>query len=407
MKRKVSLADLACGMYVCELDRPWLESECLFQGFHIESEAQLQTLKNGCLRQCSHVFIDTLKGADLTAAKPATSQPSVRGDGDSRFPRVVSVEEELHSARQARHRARSYIDQVFKDVAAGELPKLDDARAVINDLVESIIRNPDAQMCLSQLKNRDEYTAQHSVNVCVLSLTFGRHLGLDRSALNLLGTGALLHDIGKLETPLEILNKPGRLTDDEFRLMQQHPEHGRKLLERIPGMPREVIDVAFSHHERLQGHGYPRGLTGDAISVWSKMVAIVDVYDAITSDRCYHDGMAPTEALTRMYEWRERDFEPQLLEQFIQCIGIYPIGTLVELASGEVGVVISINPRLRLRPKVALVLDSSKSPYFPTRVIDLARFTQDPDSGCTVTRVLEPGAYNVDVQRQLRELKTA
>ena len=408
MKREVAVADLACGMYVCELDRPWLESQCLFQGFYIETEDQLQELQSGCLRQCQHVFIDTLKGADLPLHKQ-TGAPTWKPaqSGEQRYPRAVAVERELANAFRTRQAARSFIDRVFGDVASGQLPRMEDVRAVVSELVDSVMRNPDAQMCLTQLKNRDEYTAQHSVNVCVLSLAFGRHLGMSRADLNLLGTGALLHDIGKLKTPLEILNKPGRLTDEEFRHMKEHPAHGRALLSQIADMPPEAIDVAFGHHERLEGHGYPRGLKAEEISVWSKMVAIVDVYDAITSDRVYHDGMAPTEALTRMYEWRIRDFDPDLLEQFIQCIGIYPIGSLVELSSGEVGVVISINPRFRLRPKVALVLDGDKNPYFPTRVVDLARFVDQASESYTVYRVLEPNAYNVDIQQQLRELKTA
>ena len=415
MKRKLAVSDLTCGMYICELDRPWLESQCLFQGFYIDSEAQLQELKSGSLRECKYVFIDTLKGADIAPQnlKPQPKAPPVvmssrpsEPAGERRYPRSTEVEEELAAAQQSRSRARSYIDQVFADVAVGKTPDLEQARAVVNDLVESIMRNPDAQMCFTQLKNRDEYTAQHSVNVCVLALSLGRHLGLARDELNLLGTGALLHDIGKLKTPLEILNKPGRLTDEEFELMRQHPAHGRELLERIPGMPAEVIDVAFSHHERLQGHGYPRGLQQNEISIWSRMVAIVDVYDAITSDRCYHDGMAPTEALTRMYEWRIKDFDPDLLEQFVQCIGIYPIGSLVELSTGEVGVVISMNPKLRLRPKISLVLDAHKNPYFPARVLDLAELV-DQESICTIKRVLESGTFNIDVQRELRQLKRA
>lgn len=415
MKRKLAVTDLTCGMYVCELDRPWLESQCLFQGFYIDTEAQLQELKSGCLRECKYVVIDTLKGADLAPhnVKPQPSAPSVvkaprisEPSGEHIYPRSIDVEQELAAAQQSRSRARSYIDQVFEDITAGETPDLEQARAVVNDLVESIMRNPDAQMCFTQLKNRDEYTAQHSVNVCVLALAFGRHLGLAPDDLNLLGTGALLHDIGKLKTPLEVLNKPGRLTDAEFEIMRQHPVHGRELLERIPGIPPEVIDVAFSHHERLQGHGYPRGLQHDEISVWSRMVAIVDVYDAITSDRCYHEGMAPTEALTRMYEWRIRDFDPDLLEQFVQCIGIYPIGSLVELSTGEVGVVISMNPKLRLRPKVSLVLDADKNPYFPARVLDLAGLV-DHERTCTIKRVLDSGTFNVDVQRELRQLKRA
>lgn len=405
MKRKLAVADLICGMYICELDRPWLESKCLFQGVFIETQEQLQELKGGCLRECRYVVIDTLKGADLPLPKqapPSVSKPEQ--SGEMRYPRAVSVERELEPARAARTRAGGFIDQVFREVASGQAPRLEDVRGVIEDLVDSIVRNPDAQMCLTQLKNRDEYTAQHSVNVCVLSLAFGRHLGFEQSQLHLLGTGALLHDIGKLNTPLEILNKPGRLTDDEFRIMKEHPERGREILR---GMPAEVIDVAYSHHERLQGHGYPRGLETDQISIWSKMVAIVDVYDAITSDRVYHEGMASTDALARMYEWRERDFDAELLEQFIQCVGIYPIGSLVELSSGEVGVVISINPRLRLRPKLVLVRDASKNPYFPTRIVDLGRYVDADSVPYTISRVLQPGSYNIDVREYLRELKTA
>ncbi len=407
MKRKIAVSDLNCGMYVCELDRPWLESQCLFQGFRIETSAQLHEFQNGCLRECRYVVIDTVKGVDLVTAPSArsTSDAPAAAPGKRAYPRTVAVETEFAKADSARSSARGFIDQVFADVAAGRAPRLNDVRVVIENLVDSIVRNPDAQMCLTQLKERDQYTAQHSVNVCVLSLAFGRHLGLPKSGLQLLGTGALLHDIGKLKTPLEILNKPGRLSDQEFTIMKQHPERGREVLSAIPGMPSEVIDIALSHHERLQGHGYPRGLESDAISPWSKMVAIVDVYDAITSDRVYHDGMASTEALTRMYEWRERDFDPQLLEQFIQCIGIYPIGSLVELSSGEVGVVISVNPRLRLRPKAILVLDCDKNPYFPTRIVDLARYLDNDSGPYTIRRVLEPGAHNIDVREHLRQLK--
>lgn len=406
MKRKLDLSDLATGMYVCELDRPWLESQCLFQGFFIQSDQHLRELRSGCLSDCRYIVIDTLKGADLPPQKHIRLlQQQADPKGERRYPRSVSVEEEFDRAHHARVSARDLIDRVFADVASGDVPHLPELRKVVSDLVESVIRNPDAQMCLSQLKNRDEYTAQHSVNVCVLSIAFGRHLGLSRPALNLLGTGALLHDIGKLKTPLDILNKPGRLTDEEFRIMKEHPAHGRELLRQIPGLPPEAIDVAYNHHERLQGHGYPRGLKSGEISQWSKMVAIVDVYDAITSDRCYHDGMAPTDALTRMYEWRHRDFDPELLEQFIQCIGIYPIGSLVELSTGEVGVVISVNPRYRLRPKVSVVLDGDKNPCFPVRIVDLAQFVEQQPEACTIAGVLDQNAYNVDVQAQLREIK--
>lgn len=408
MKKRVDVQNLKIGMYICELDRPWLESSFVFQGFFVESKEQLEAVQ----KECEYVIVDTLRILDLPEnsrlalpSTPGVITSLLRAKGAQRYPRQVAVEEELQSARIARSHTRKFIDNVFADVQSGRIPDLKEVRETVANMVESIVRNPDAQLCLAQLKNRDEYTAQHSVNVCVLTITFGRHLGLSVRQLNLAGMGALLHDIGKLRTPLEILNKPGKLTDEEFAIMRAHPHHGREILEASPGIPPAVIDVAFTHHERLYGHGYPRGLKADEISLWSKMVAIVDVYDAITSDRIYHDGMNATEALTRMYEWRERDFDPVLLEQFTQCIGIYPIGTLVELHGGEVGIVISTNPELRLRPKVLVVLDEEKRPCFPTRIVDLAQFVEREEGIYAINKVLEAGTHNVDVQQHIRELK--
>ena len=406
MKRKISVDQLAKGMYVCELDRPWLDSSFLFQGFFLCTDAELEQLRSSC----EHVFIDTLRGSDLPglAAEipvPSVAKPVTLARGERRYPRTLALETELSAARAVRKRARMFIDAIFDDVRHGRPPDFTEVREVISGMVESIVRNPDAQMCLAQMKKRDEYTAQHSVNVCVLTVAFGRHLGLPRHDLNLLGMGALLHDIGKLRTPLEILNKPARLTPEEFERMKEHPLHGHEILSEIPGMPEEVVDIAYSHHERLQGHGYPRGIGGGEISTWSKIVAIVDVYDAISSDRTYHDGLSATQALTKMYGWRERDFDPELMEQFIQCIGIYPIGTLVELTSGEVGVVMSINPRLRLRPKVMLALDDSGSPYYPARIVDLAQFVDRDEGPYAIARVLEPGAHGIDAGEQIRQLR--
>lgn len=407
MKRKVPVEQLTKGMYVSELDRPWLDTPFLFQGFFIRSDDELAQLR----ANCEFVYIDTLKGADLPAdrvapAGPAPAvPPSTTAPGERRYPRQVSLEQEMKAAREVRTRARKFIDAVFEDVRQGRRPDLREVKEVISGLVDSIVRNPDAQMCLTLLKKRDEYTAQHSVNVCVLTLAFGRHLGLPPGELNLLGMGALLHDIGKLRTPLEILNKPARLTPEEFARMKEHPGHGREILEGIPGIPPQVIDIAFGHHERLQGHGYPRGLAGDDISTWSRIVAIVDVYDAITSDRPYHDGLSATEALTKMYGWRERDFDPALMEQFIQCIGIYPIGTLVELTSGEVGVVITVNPQLRLRPKVMLALNEKGEPYYPARIVDLALFVDREEGPYAISRVLEPGSHGIDAAEQIRQMR--
>jgi len=404
MLKQIDANDIKIGMYVAQLDRPWLETPFIFQGFLLESEQHIKEVQSFC----SYVFIDIKKGLDTDALLPDsrifTSPPCPKPTRV--YIDTTSLEDEIATAEALRETAKNCIDNVFNAISENREIDIKSVKKLVNNMVDSIVRNPDAQMCLTQLKNRDEYTAQHSINVCILTLTFGRHLGICENSLNLIGLGALLHDVGKIKTPLEILNKPGRLTDEEFEIMKSHPEAGRKILKATNEIPDSVIDIALSHHERLAGHGYPRGLPDDQISPWSKMVAITDVYDAITSDRCYHDGMSPTQALTKMYEWRIKDFNPELLEQFIQCIGIYPIGTLVELTSGEVGIVISVNKEMRLKPKTLLILDEFKNPYYPTHIVNLTDYHQESNEDAyNIQTVLEPGSYNIDTKDYMHEIK--
>lgn len=406
MQKQIDVQDLEVGMYISQLDRPWLETPFLFQGFFLETDSDIADVQ----RICEYVFIDVVKGKDtdkvLSPNKVLTTLP--KPEPTRVYINTTALEQEIVTAKEIRYAAKGCIEEVFETITQDKKLDIPKIKKVVSSLVDSIVRNPNAIICLTQLKNRDEYTAQHSINVCILTVTIGRHLGMAENSLNLIGMGALLHDIGKMKTPLEILNKPDRLTDEEFRIMKSHPEQGRKILEEAGGIPDSVIDIAFSHHERLAGHGYPRGIPTDQISPWSKIVAIVDVYDAITSDRCYHDGMSPTQALTKMYEWRIRDFDPELLEQFIQCIGIYPIGTLVELTSGEVGLVISVNTELRLKPKVLLILDEKKNPYYPTRIIDVSTMTQDMNiNNYGIKTVLEPKSFNIDVKEYIADIQHA
>jgi len=406
MLKQIDVNDIKIGMYVAQLDRPWLETPFLFQGFTIESERHIKEVQ----QFCSFVFIDIKKGLDTDALLPDTRifTHLPRPKPTRIYIDTTSLEEEISTADKLRITARQCIDNVFEAITKNKDLDIKSVKKLVNNMVESIVRNPDAQMCLTQLKNRDEYTAQHSINVCVLTLTFGRHLGIAENSLNLLGLGALLHDVGKMKTPLEILNKEGRLTEEEFDIMKKHPEEGRNILEATNELPECVIDIALSHHERIGGQGYPYGLPDDLISPWSKIVAITDVFDAITSDRCYHDGMSPTQALTKMYEWRHKDFNPELLEQFIQCIGIYPIGTLVELNSGEVGIVISVNKELRLKPKLLLVLDKNKNPYYPTHIVDMTDYHQDyGDDAYNIQAVLEPRSYNINTNNYMHEIQLA
>ncbi len=405
-KIHVHVNQLKLGMFVSELDRPWLETPFVFQGFRIHRSEEIERIR----KYCEYVLVDidksmvikpTLRGY---SAEPRRAKPTYQ----CKYLISTALEDEIASASEIRVTSRHCVDTVFDDISHGRRIDLVGVKKVVHGLMDGILRNPDAHVCLTHLKNRDEYTAQHSINVCVLALTLGRHVGLSQVQLGMLGVGALMHDIGKIKTPLDVLNKPDRLTEEEMALMKAHPENGRNILSGFQELPFDVIDIAFSHHERIGGGGYPRGLSSTDISFWNRLVSIVDVYDAITSDRCYHQGISPTEALTKMYGWRHTDFDPALLEKFIQCVGIYPVGTLVELTSGEVGVTIAKNEVYSLRPKISLVLDANKTPYNPARIVDLAACTSDdPEPIYGIKAVLPPGSYNINIKDQLQQISKA
>jgi len=417
MKKKVSIQELRLGMYVSELDRNWRETPFLFQGFAIEKDEQIEELK----RYCQYVYIDTEEGYDVTpkrrpaAPKPLNillpeEEPRERvhkleevvhrfKPGHPRPPRyqdVTTLEEEIGHAKEIVSETREAVYTIMDDVRLGRSINTAGAKKMVANMVDSVIRNPDALMCLNQLKNKDEYTALHSLRVCVLALAFGRHLDLSDEELNLLGIGALLHDIGKMKVPNDIINKPGKLTDEEFALMKSHVPRGVEILEQTHGISTVSIDVARFHHERYAGGGYAQGAKGENIGLFGSVGAIVDCYDAITSDRSYHTGMSAHDALKKMYSWRGRDFQPLLVEQFIQCMGIYPIGSVVELNTGGVGVVISINRKRRLKPKVALVLSPDKMPLSAVKVIDLMhQAAESTGHEVEIRKVLPPGEYGV------------
>ena len=418
MKKKIAVQDLQRGMYVSELvGRHWRETPFLFQGFEIQSDEQIEEIG----RYCRHVYIDTEQGNDVSSrprpaagaspvliVSPEKNEPVIKFEkvierfapGHRRPPRyqdVATLEEEIGHARGIVTETREAVYDIMTDVRLGRSINTSAAKKVVADMVDSVIRNPDALMCLNQLKDKDEYTALHSLRVCVLALAFGRHLDLTDEELNLLGIGALLHDIGKMKVPNDIINKPGKLTDEEFALMKSHVPQGVNILQQTHGISSVSVDVARYHHERYAGGGYATGSKGEQIGLFGSIGGIVDCYDAITSDRSYHTGLSAHDALTKMYSWRGRDFQPLLVEQFIQCMGIYPIGSVVEMNTGSVGVVISVNRRRRLRPRVALVLDTDKRPFTSVRVIDLTQeIVQGGAPGIEIRSVLPAGSFGID-----------
>jgi putative nucleotidyltransferase with HDIG domain len=265
----------------------------------------------------------------------------------------------------------------------------------------SIISNANAMLWLSKIKNEDKYTSEHCMRVGVLSIAFGRFLGFPEPDLELIGLAGMLHDVGKIKTPPEILNKPGKLTPEEYEIMKQHSVLGKNILEEMDGIEQLIVDTAHLHHERVDGKGYPEKLDATMLHKFIRMISVVDVYDAITSDRCYQRGKSAFEALKILFGETDKHFDKKLVEAFIRMIGIYPPGTLVEMTNGEVGIVISSNPNARLKPKVELVADAEKKLRAPY-VVDLATNPNDSNGLSYVIKTGLPNkTYGIDIKEYL------
>ncbi|WP_459867023.1 HD-GYP domain-containing protein [Endothiovibrio diazotrophicus] len=404
MKQRIAVGDLRVGMFVDGLDRSWLQTPFWSHSFLIRSEGELESLRG----LCDHVYIDPRRGSGEAAdgrrsndpRPPSRSRRDVAPARSAERLEPVSMEEELGTARKLHQEAGTVLERVLEDARLGRSIDSKRARSTVRNLVGSVIRNPDALVCLTRIKERDRYTSQHSVNVCIFSLVFGRHLGLSKEELAELGMGALLHDVGKTQIPLEILNKPGRLTEAEFEVMKRHPSLGYEMLQGIEGLGERGRAVAHAHHERHDGSGYPHGLSGRQIGLFPRLVSIVDVYDAVTSPRVYHNPISAHRALQKLYAGREADFDRRLVDKFIQCVGIYPVGSLVELSSGEVGVVTAANQRAPTRPVVSLVINRKGERFERERIVNLLRVRRDHGGRpLGVKRVLDPGEYAVDSTR--------
>jgi putative nucleotidyltransferase with HDIG domain len=405
MKKKVDVQELEIGMYIAELDRPWLETPFLFQGFEILSEDDLRDIR----QFCQYVYIDTEQSKTLPqepgdSSKDGDSELEFQilkkhaepRDRNSLYEDKTTLEQEIALIRETHDEALVLTNEIMDDVRLGKSFNTEGAKRVVSKIVKSVIRNPDALACFTQLKHRDAYTAEHSLRVCILALSMGRHLGMAEEELQVLGIGGILHDIGKMRIPLDILNKPGELSAKEAEIVKKHVPLGVDILERTAGIPEAAIDVARSHHERFDGTGYIHGRKGDQISEFGLIGGIVDYYDAVTSDRAYHKGMSAHSALKIMYELRNKAFHGGLIEEFIRCMGIYPIGSVVEMNTGEVGVVVTMNRVRRLRPRVVMILKASNNPYPRPHTVDLSQLTTKNGKAYEINAVVEPSLYGIN-----------
>ncbi len=393
-RQKIPVTELQLGMYISELDRPWLGTPFLFQGFlinHADEIEQLQTY-------CEYVYIDvtqtivreqkTLKSGKVKTVTTKKTQQIYK----------ISTESELPAAIQHYDKAKNQVDDVLASLRLGN--DIDAAKviAVVKGCIESMLRNPNALIWLTQIKHKDDYTAEHCLRVAILAIALGRELNLLEGELETLGVCGMLHDVGKVKIPNDVLNKEGALTKQEFDLIKTHSAHGRKLLMAHSNVPHIAIDVAYSHHERITGGGYPRGISGEKIPYFAKLVSIVDAYDAITSDRVYSKGRSTLEALRILYEERDKQFDKEAVEAFVRLMGIYPPGHIAELTSGEVGIIISCPPNNKLSPKVLVVLNSEKM-LTSEKILDLQKDLKDHHGRPYRVKAIHPnGAYGIDLE---------
>jgi HD-GYP domain-containing protein (c-di-GMP phosphodiesterase class II) len=405
--KKIHVSELRVGMFVSQLDRDWLETPFLLQGFHIEEEADIDVITE----HCEYVYIDDDKSVKPKASEHSSNVGTVRHVrvNPNIFEPQVPLEDEHRRILGTFRQARSLTKTLLDDIRLGGAINTDQARHTVNECVHSVIRHPDALLWMSKMRDENEYTAEHCLNVCILAIAFGRQLGMGEQELQNLGMCGLLHDVGKMKIPPEILDKPDRLTTKEMRIMMAHTVHGRNLLLSSSGIYTGAIDVALSHHERIDGQGYPRQLAGNSISRYSKIIAIVDAYDAMTADRCYQSARTSTEAIKIIYKDRGEHFDEQLALKFLQTVGLYPAGSIVELHSGEVGMVIEANPRFRHLPRIVMLRDRNKQPVSKEIMVDLSliesgelskdylikQVWKDKTFGITLKNYLERGLFIV------------
>jgi putative nucleotidyltransferase with HDIG domain len=398
MRRTVKTGELAIGMYVAELDKPWEQSSFMFQGFEIETDEDLAKLR----AECQFVVIEETEASKAAVAKAAAARPAaptapVTTITSRSGPEPTGLKKEMKEVIQAQTAARTNITRVMEDVRMGKSLDTKDTKAAVTQMVSAITVNPNSMLWLANLRQKHERTAGHCLNTSILCIAFGKHIGLSDVDLNLLGQGAMLHDIGKVRIPPAILDKPGSFTEEERQLVRRHPLDGEAVLKLTRQLPDKVMEIVRSHHERLDGKGYPDGLAGDAVPLGAKIVGIVDTYDSLTSDSPYRPASTAADALRVLRSESADAYGKDLIQEFIRCLGIYPIGSLVECNNGALAVVVSSTLASRLKPVIMVVRDERGKETKPRMLLSLATMGDDLVSRWGIKGNADPKKHNLNL----------
>lgn len=396
MIKKLPAAALRPGMFVVDTGLDWTEHPYLYaeEGEIASDKQTMLLLEEGY----EAAFVDTDRGSfawNLPKGQRPEQQvrDGVMGETSLRYKPEIPMAVEFHRAKAVYDESLAFAKDFMTSAAKDGKVDYEAATGLVEEMLDSVTRNYDALISLTKLKTFDEYTFTHCINVSVLSTAFGNYLGLSHEDLRDLGAAALFHDVGKSLVPPEILNKPGKLTDQEFLIMQKHPERSYRLLREKKGIPKRVLRGIAEHHEKFNGAGYPRHLAGEDIHPFARIISVADVYDALTSRRVYKPPMMPSKALTILYGMRGKDFHPGKAETFIKFLGIYPVGSLVRLSSKEHAIVTGSNPLAPLKPSVLVAFDASMKPL-PQRQIDL--FELPATDPLEITECLDHAQFNVN-----------
>lgn len=398
MLKKISVDHLRLGMHLHAFCGAWIDHPFWRTKFILKEAKDIELIRHSIIKE---VWIDAAKGIDVELGQATEeADDEISDDGEHVASKVavpqekLSLEQEVQRAAKICAKAKEAVVSMFQEARMGNAVDADSAMVLVEEISNSVLRNPGALISLARLKTADDYTYMHSVAVCALMIALARQLKLSEQETREAGIAGLLHDLGKALIPMEVLNKPGKLTDEEFAIVKTHPEEGYKLLLGGTGVTEMTKDVCLHHHEKVSGGGYPKGLKGEQISLYAKMGAVCDVYDAITSNRPYKAGWDPAESLRQMASWAKGHFDEAVFQAFVKSLGIYPIGSFVRLESGRLGVVIEQNEKSLLKPRIKVFFSTKAQAYIKPEIVDLAR---SPDKIAGRDDPAKWGIKNVDM----------
>jgi putative nucleotidyltransferase with HDIG domain len=379
MLKRIQVSQLTLGMHLKEFCGSWMDHPFWRSGFVITDPKDIASVLASSIKE---VWIDTSKGLDLPAGETAVTADESDQKAERQLleaaivkpvQKSVSVREEFAMAARICSQGKQAVMSMFQEARMGNAIDTAGAQEMVQSITESVSRNANALISLARLKTADDYTYMHSVAVCAMMVALARQLGLDEAQVRLAGLAGLMHDLGKAAMPMDVLNKPGKLTDTEFSIIKTHPVEGHRLLQSGKDVDPVVLDVCLHHHEKTDGSGYPEGLKADEISLFAKMGAVCDVYDAITSNRPYKVGWDPAESLRKMAEWANGHFDGKVFQAFVKSLGIYPIGSLVKLSSGRLGVVVDQTSKSLTMPCVKVFFSTKSNMRIVSEVVDLSK----------------------------------